>query len=98
MTLAALPSAPEAEAALLGTMLMFPNASRIAIEEGASADDFYNERHRMIFNAMQALYSENIGVDPTTVATRLQEEGTFEKIGGNNTLTTLIFLFIFILL
>ena len=90
MTLAALPSAPEAEAALLGTMLMFPNASRIAIEEGASADDFYNERHRMIFNAMQALYSENIGVDPTTVATRLQEEGTFEKIGGNNTLTTLM--------
>ena len=51
MTLAALPSAPEAEAALLGTMLMFPNASRIAIEEGASAEDFYNERHRMIFNS-----------------------------------------------
>ena len=73
MTLAALPSAPEAETALLGTMLMFPNASRIAIEEGISAEDFYNERHRMIFHAMEALYTENITVDPASVATRLQD-------------------------
>ncbi len=90
MTLAALPSAPEAEAALLGTMLMFSNASRIAIEEGASQDDFYNERYRLIFKAMEALYTENISVDPASVATRLQEEGTFDKVGGNNTLTSLM--------
>ncbi len=90
MSLAALPSAPEAEAALLGTMLVYQGASRLAIEEGLSENDFYNERYRMIFSAMQALSTENITVDPTSVATRLQAAGNFEKIGGTEALMQLM--------
>ena len=32
-----LPSAPEAEASLLGTMLVYPSSSRTALEEGLEA-------------------------------------------------------------
>ena len=36
-----LPSAPEAEASLLGTMLVYPASTRIAMEEGLNEDDFF---------------------------------------------------------
>ena len=90
MSLPALPSAPEAEAALLGTMLVYEGASRTAIEEGLSEDDFYSERCRLIFRAMEALSAAGITVDPTSVRNRLQEQGNYEKIGGNPTLTELM--------
>ena len=46
-----MPSAPEAEASLLGTMMVYPIAARIAIEEGLSEDDFYSEANRQIGRA-----------------------------------------------
>ncbi len=90
MPVAALPSAVEAEAALLGTMLVYTGASRIAIEEGLSEDDFYNEQYRMIFHAVESLSLDSITVDPVSVATRLQDQGNFEKTGGNAMLVQLM--------
>ena len=90
MPVAALPSAVEAEGALLGTMLVYTGASRIAIEEGLSEDDFYNEQYRMIFHAVESLSLDSITVDPVSVTTRLQDQGNFEKIGGNAMLVQLM--------
>ncbi len=85
-----LPSAPQAEASLLGTMLMYPNTARIVIEEGVSEQDFYIEAHQKIYSAFVSLYQDNIQIDLTTAATRLKDFGTLELVGGYAYLSELL--------
>ncbi len=77
-----LPSAPEAEASLLGTMMVYPNAARTAMEEGLSENDFFIDVNKRIFTAVSSLYREGAPVDLTTVATRLQDVSQLELVGG----------------
>ncbi|MBR3346563.1 MAG: replicative DNA helicase [Solobacterium sp.] len=90
MPLPSLPSAPEAEASLLGTMMIYDAASKTAIEEGITADDFFSENNRLIFLAIKSLNDEGAVIDPTSISTRLKDRGDFDKIGGNTALTTLM--------
>ncbi len=90
MPLPSLPSAPEAEASLLGTMILYDSASKTAMEEGLSADDFFVENNRLIFLAIKSLSDEGIPVDPTAVSTRLKDRGDFDRVGGNTALTDLM--------
>lgn len=89
MALKVLPSALEAEASLLGTMMVYPNATRIAMEEGLVEDDFFAEANRHIFKAIDSLYKEGSVVDITTVATRLNDQGKLDNSGGLPYLTKL---------
>ncbi|MBQ6452075.1 MAG: replicative DNA helicase [Solobacterium sp.] len=84
-----MPSAVEAEASLLGTMMVFRNATRTAMDEGITADDFYVEANRRIFLAIESLYREGATVDMTTTATRLRDNGHLESVGGIPYLTAL---------
>jgi replicative DNA helicase len=84
-----LPSAPEAEASLLGTMMIYPNSARMAMEEGLAEEDFFIDVNRRIFNAVSSLYHEGTPVDLTTVATRLKDTGQLELTGGLDYLTRL---------
>lgn len=84
-----LPSAQEAEASLLGTMLVYPTASRIAIEDGMSEDDFFLEANHKIFAICAELYQEGSPIDLTTVATRLKDKNELDQTGGFNYLTNL---------
>ncbi|MBR4163965.1 MAG: replicative DNA helicase [Solobacterium sp.] len=84
-----LPSAPEAEASLLGTMMVYPNAARIAMEEGVSEDDFFIETNKRVFQACESLYKTGSPIDLTTVATRLKDMNLLEKAGGISYLTDL---------
>ncbi len=84
-----LPSALEAEASLLGTMLVYPNACRLAVEEGMVEDDFFSERHKKIYRACFQLYQEGKEVDLTTVLTRLKDLNLVEQTGGLSYLTDL---------
>ncbi len=84
-----LPSAPEAEASLLGTMMVYPNATRIAMEEGLNEDDFFVTGNRTIFLAMQKLYQTGKPVDLTTVSALLSAQNALEKCGGIQYLMTL---------
>ncbi len=77
-----LPSASEAEASLLGTMLVYPSSSRTALEEGLEADDFFIEANRRIYHACEELYQEGTQIDSTTVATRLKDTDLLDKSGG----------------
>ena len=90
MPISALPSAPEAEAALLGTMMVYTSSGRLAMEEGLVEDDFYDERNRLIFRAIESLYRESITVDPVSVSTRLLDQGNLDKVGGTAALTSLM--------
>ena len=84
-----MPAAPEAEASLLGTMMVYPRAAQTAMEEGLEEDDFYVERNRRIFSVMKDLYNEGEVVDITTVTTRLQDINELTHIGGLGYLTDL---------
>ena len=84
-----MPSAPEAEASLLGTMMVYPNAARTGMEEGLSEDDFFVDVNRRIFTAVSSLYHEGSPVDLTTVSTRLKDMGQLELVGGFAYLTSL---------
>ena len=82
-----MPSAPEAEASLLGTMMVYHDAARTAMEEGISEDDFYTDANRRIFSAMVSLYNQGSPIDLTTVYTRLQDMNLLEQAGGIEYLT-----------
>ena len=84
-----LPSAPEAEATLLGNMMVYPSAARIAMEEGLSEEDFFVEANRRIFLAIDSLYKQGERIDLTTVVTRLKYMDMLDKCGGVSYLSDL---------
>mgnify|MGYP002518778540 CR=1 FL=1 len=84
-----LPSAPEAEASLLGTMLVYPSSTRIAMEEGLSEEDFFVEANRKIFAVASELYNSGEQIDITTVFTRLNDKKLLNETGGIEYLTKL---------
>ena len=85
-----LPAAPEAESSLLGTMMVYPSAARLAIEEGLAPEDFFLEANRNIYEACCALYQEGKPIDLTTVATRLDDMQMLDRSGGIGYLTQLL--------
>src|SRR5690606_19900076 len=75
------PYAPEAEIAVLGGMLIDPDAVTKAIE---IVDDsmFYREANRRIFRAMARLFQQGQVVDPVTVSEELKQSDELEAAGG----------------
>lgn len=85
-----LPSAPEAEASLLGTMMVYPRSAQIAMEEGLNEDDFFVDANRRIFIAIRDLYGQGSQIDPSTVSTRLRDMNLLDRMGGMEYLTSLV--------
>ncbi|RMH80148.1 MAG: replicative DNA helicase [Calditrichaeota bacterium] len=75
------PQAVDVERYVLGAMLLDNEAVAIALEE-IDAGDFYREAHRIIFEAMLALYKRNEPVDLITLNEELQRRDALEKVGG----------------
>lgn len=84
-----LPSALEAEASLLGTMMIYPTSTREAMEEGLSQEDFFSEANRKIFTVCEQLYQSGTQIDITTVFTRLNDLNLIQQTGGLEYLTKL---------
>src|SRR5580698_10192098 len=58
----------DAEESVLGEILLSERAMySLVIEEGLRAEDFYRERHRVIFAAMLGLYERSEAIDTVTV-------------------------------
>jgi replicative DNA helicase len=73
----------DAEQSVLGAILLSDRSLyALVIEEGLRADDFYYERHGLIYEAMIQLYNESEPVDVLTVADRLRQRGKLEDAGG----------------
>jgi replicative DNA helicase len=73
----------DAEQSVLGAILLSDRSLyALVIEEGLRADDFYRERHALIYEAMLALYNESEPVDVLTVTDRLRQMGKLEDVGG----------------
>jgi hypothetical protein len=82
------PNDLEAEASLLGAMLLAPAAVEAALEV-LSGSDFYKPTHGHIFDAITALHADGQAVDPVTVAAKLRDVGLLDDVGGAVVLVSL---------
>ncbi|MCP3680395.1 MAG: AAA family ATPase [Gammaproteobacteria bacterium] len=60
-------------------------------------DDFYFQKNRIVFTALQELYSNNIQCDSVNLRNRLKNNGVYDKVGDDyfvNTCTTVTTSFI----
>src|SRR3954452_19706954 len=81
--LAAPPHDLEAEMSVLGAILISDRTLyALVIEEGLKPEDFYRERHKLIYESMLALYNENEPVDVVTVTDHLRQRNRLEDAGG----------------
>ncbi|KKQ25964.1 MAG: Replicative DNA helicase [Candidatus Woesebacteria bacterium GW2011_GWA1_37_8] len=75
------PHSIEAEESVLGALLIDKDAI-IAIAEFLKPDDFYDERHKDIFEAAVTLYDERIPLDVLTISERLKKNKSLKEVGG----------------
>lgn len=83
------PQALEAEQSVLGSLILDRDAI-IKIADTLSVEDFYEDKHRIVYSAIIRLYDERASIDILTVSNKLEEGASLEKIGGSSYLTTLV--------
>jgi len=83
------PQNPEAEEAVLGSLLMDPEAVG-KVASFLKPEDFYRERNGVIFSAMLEIYDRHQPVDFLTVSDELKRMGRYEEVGGLGYLSHLI--------
>ncbi|MGH2950488.1 MAG: replicative DNA helicase, partial [Solirubrobacterales bacterium] len=75
----------EAEESVLGALMVSEMALPAVILEVRLADeDFYRERHRIIFRAVKQLYERSEPIDAITVSELLRQQGELEEAGGRD--------------
>src|SRR3989344_861199 len=79
----------EAEQSVLGSLLLDKDAI-IKIADLLTAEDFYEEKHQIIFKAILQLFEERSSIDILTTSNKLEEGSSLEKVGGIGYLTTLV--------
>lgn len=79
----------DAEASLLGAMMLGDEPIGHAVEMQLLPADFYKPAHQNIFGAIRALASSGHAVDPVTVADELRRTSMLDETGGLETLLEL---------
>jgi len=78
----------EAEESVLGALLLDKDAV-IAVAQFLKPEDFYDERHREIYECAIVLFEERIPIDVLTVSERLKKRKTLKQVGGASYLADL---------
>ncbi|MCW2989820.1 MAG: dnaB [Solirubrobacterales bacterium] len=77
------PHSLEAERSVLGAILLSDKTLyALVIDEGLQPEDFYRERHAVVYRSILDLYNENEPVDVLTVTESLRSNGQLEDAGG----------------
>lgn len=76
----------EAEQAVLGAMMLDPEAGS-SVFELLQPDDFYRDNHRLMFSAIRDLSEKGDPVDLVSVAEALHRQGRLEQVGGITTIS-----------
>jgi replicative DNA helicase len=77
------PQNQEAEASTIGAVLISDQALPVITKEvRLRPDDFYRERHRLIWRAVLDLAAAGDAIDVLTVTARLDHAGVLEEVGG----------------
>jgi len=79
----------DSEKALLGSIMLKPEGMNDAIDI-VSADSFYSDKHRFIFQAMLDLFSKSEPIDLLSLSNKLKEKKKLDQIGGSAYLTELV--------
>jgi len=79
----------EAEAAVLGAMMLDADAIAEATEVLSDAEAFYQQSHAAIFKALVDLYRDSESIDMVHIHQRLSDQGLIEQIGGADYLVSL---------
>ena len=82
------PHSIEAEMALLGSVMLRPDAIYEIIDI-VGPQSFYFEKHRTIFEAMLELFGKHQPIDILSLSSRLKEKDQLERLGGTSYLTEL---------
>ncbi len=84
----ATPQNAEAEASLLGALLIDSDAI-VKVADTVSPSDFFDKRHQRIYEAMLQLYENHDALDVLTLSDKLKNNGHLDSIGGPAYLTEL---------
>lgn len=84
-----LPQSPDAERAVLGSILINPNAFYRVVSTIDTAD-FFRDAHRIIFDAMRRLVEQSREIDLLTVKDDLAKRSELEKAGGSAYISSLV--------
>lgn len=82
------PQNTDAEASLLGAVLIDSDAI-VKIADQLDQDDFYDERHQRIYEAIKQLYDRHSPIDVLTLTDQLKNNGLLDMIGGASYLSEL---------
>ena len=84
-----LPNSIEVEQALLGSILIDPDAYT-QVDGMIQANDFYRDKHRIIYETIQALVNRAESADYLTICDELERINKLDEVGGASYLTSLI--------
>ncbi len=76
-----LPYDVEAEASVLGAILI-DNDAIVKISDKLLVDDFYDQRHRYIYDATRSLYEDRKAIDVLTLSNQLRASKHLDDVGG----------------
>ena len=82
------PHSVESEQSILGSIILDKDAI-ITVAETLNPSDFYKEAHKIIYESMLSLNSNNEPIDLITLIEELRKEGHLDNIGGISYLTSL---------
>jgi replicative DNA helicase len=82
------PQNTDAEASLLGAILIDPDAI-VKIADHITAEDFFDTKHLRIYEAVTQLYEKRSPIDVLTLADQLKNNGYLDLVGGPTYLTEL---------
>lgn len=82
------PQSVDVEASLLGAIIIDPDAI-VKVADIVRPIDFYDERHRTIYEGSLRLYEQQSPIDVLTLSEELKAEGVLKEIGGGAYLTQL---------
>ena len=82
------PQSLDAERALLGALLLKPEAIH-DVSDSIRSETFYAESHRIIFNAMRELTEKGSPIDQVLLSQYLLDQGLLDRAGGRSYLAEL---------
>ncbi|MEY3655885.1 MAG: replicative helicase, partial [Actinomycetota bacterium] len=80
----------DAEASLLGAMLLDESAVGLAIEQQLDSGDFYKPAHGHVYAAIKTLSGIGEAIDAVTVSDELRRANLLDDLGGLNFLQDLL--------
>ena len=72
---------PEAERSVLGACLLSPENNSLVVQM-LNPEDFYDNKYRVIFEAIRELLMQGKPIDYITIAEALRSKDYLDRIGG----------------